>query len=77
MGKEKFLLRRRERTCFAHDRTQRGCHLERDQQKDDHPNLETAAALGAEVRESIVEESQAEIGRDQPKDQVKRAHRRD
>src|ERR1044071_41971 len=74
MAQEKFLLRRRERLCLAYDRAESRGHLQRDQQKDDNPNLEAPAALRTEMFKSSVEEAQAEISRDQPKDQMKRAH---
>ena len=57
--------------------TQRGRHLQRHEQEDDDPRVETRVRPGVRMGKSGFQKSQAEDGRDEPENQMQRAHPRE
>ena len=58
----------------AENGAQRGGHLHRDEQEYDDPSVETRVRPGVRVGKSGLQKPQSEDGRDEPENQMQRAH---
>ena len=77
MREEEFFLLRKKRVRCSNDWPQRRRHLHRDEQKNDDPGVKSGVRPGVRVGKPGLQKSQAENRRDEPENQMQRAHPRE
>ena len=76
MREKELLLFREKCVRRSENWPQRRRHLHRDEQKNDHPCVKTGVRPGIRVRKSSLQKPQPENRRDEPENQMQRAHPR-
>src|ERR1043166_5288598 len=72
--KEKFLLRWEECVRLSYNRAQSGRHLDRYENENDHPGIESSRRLGLVMGKPRIKKLQSEHGRNEPENQVQNPH---